>query len=106
MLNIIQIILPKLFLLKSLFFSKNDLNKAIVIMINTFFYYIEKIEGYLDKYIFLVYIYVKFSYYLVNIYFMNLKVNFYPWNSIKFVNQTWNTYNSKFYNFKPYNILF
>lgn len=74
-------------------------------MINTFFYYIEKIEEYFDKYIFLIYIYVKFSNYLVNIHFMNLKVNFYSWNSIKFVNQTWNTYNTKFYNFKSYNIL-
>ena len=64
--------------LKNLRFLKNDSNKINNIMIYTFNYYIEKVEGYLDKYIFLVYVYVKFNKYLISNYFLNLKFNIYP----------------------------
>jgi len=86
--------------LKNLRFLKNDSNKTNSIMIYTFNYYIEKVEGYLDKYIFLVYVYVKFNKYLISNYLLNFKFNIYPWNSIKFVTQNWNTYNNKFYSVK------
>lgn len=75
-------------------------------MINLFINYIEKIEEYLDKYIFLIHIYVKFNYFLISNYIINLQNKFYVWNSTKFVSQTWNTYNSKIYNFKSDSIFF
>lgn len=104
MLNIIQTIRLTLTLLKNPFFLKNDLNKISIIMINVFLYvflyYIKKIE----KYIFLIYVYVNFSQCLLNNYCINFQISFSPWNSIKFVNQNWNVYNTKFYNFWSYNL--
>jgi hypothetical protein len=60
-------------------------------------YYIEKIETYLHEYIFKIYVYIKFASYLMSNYYLKLQDYIYVWNSIKFVNQNWFSYNSKIY---------
>ena len=60
-------------------------------------YYIEKIETYLYKYIFKIYVYIKFASYLMSNYYLKIQDYIYVWNSIKFVNQNWFSYNSKIY---------
>jgi hypothetical protein len=63
----------------------------------TILYYIEKIETYLYEYIFKIYVYIKFASYLMSNYYLKLQDYIYVWNSIKFVNQNWFSYNSKIY---------
>jgi hypothetical protein len=63
----------------------------------TILYYIEKIETYLHEYIFKIYVYIKFVSYLMSNYYLKLQDYIYVWNSIKFVNQNWFSYNSKIY---------
>ena len=60
-------------------------------------YYIEKIETYLNEYIFKIYVYIKFASYLMSNYYLKIQDYIYVWNSIKFVNQNWFSYNSKIY---------
>ena len=60
-------------------------------------YYIEKVETYLHEYIFKIYVYIKFASYLMSNYYLKLQDYIYVWNSIKFVNQNWFSYNSKIY---------
>ena len=60
-------------------------------------YYIEKIETYLHEYIFKIYVYIKFASYLMSNYYLKIQDYIYVWNSIKFVNQNWFSYNSKIY---------
>jgi hypothetical protein len=60
-------------------------------------YYIEKIETYFHEYIFKIYVYIKFVSYLMSNYYLKLQDYIYVWNSIKFVNQNWFSYNSKIY---------
>jgi hypothetical protein len=60
-------------------------------------YYIEKIETYLHEYIFKIYVYIKFASYLMSNYYLKVQDYIYVWNSIKFVNQNWFSYNSKIY---------
>ena len=98
--NIIQVIHQKQLLLKKSPFLKNDLNNTKNIMSKFILHYIEKTEEYFHEYYFRFYVYTKFASYLLSNYFLKLKDYYYVWNSIKFVNQNWFTYNSKTYNFR------
>jgi hypothetical protein len=69
-------------------------------MINFIICYIEKIEKYFEKYIFIIYVYTQFSCYIFNNWFLNFREKLCIWDSIKFVNQIWSLYNAKFYYLK------
>lgn len=69
-------------------------------MNNFILFYIEKTEQYFHEYIFKIYVYTKYVSYLLFNYFLLIQDSFYVWNSIKFVNQIWFSYNSKVYSHK------
>ena len=66
-------------------------------ILNSILFYIEKIEKYFHEDIFKIYVYTKFASYLLSNYFLKIQDYFYVWNSIKFVNQIWFSYNIKVY---------
>jgi len=63
-------------------------------------HYIEKTGECFHEYYFKFYVYTKFTAYLLSNYFLKIQDYFYTWNSIKFVNQNWFSYNSKTHSLK------